>query len=90
MKIIPVLALSTFILSGCGLRAGTQCTDAPQSEWMDQDAFQQQLVQQGYQINEFVVTDGSCYEIYGQNKEGQNVEIYFNPVNGEIVKEEIE
>lgn len=90
MKAIPVVAVFTIILSGCGMRAGTQCTDAPQSEWQDQDAFQEQLVAQGYGINEFVVTDGNCYEIYGTNKEGQQVEIYFNPVNGEIVKQAIE
>lgn len=89
MKVVPVLAVFTIVLSGCGMRAGTQCTDAPQSEWQDQDAFQQQLVAQGYQIDEFVVTEGSCYEIYGANKEGQQVEIYFNPVDGEIVKQEI-
>ena len=90
MKIIPAVVVLSMLVSGCGMRAGTQCTDAPQSEWMDQDAFQQQLVEQGYKIDEFVVTDGSCYEIYGLNQQGQKVEIYFNPVNGDIVKEEIE
>lgn len=90
MKVIPAIVILTMVLSGCGLRAGTQCTDAPQSEWMDQDVFQQQLTQQGYQIDRFLVTDGSCYEIYGKNNAGQNVEIYFNPVTGESVKEEID
>lgn len=90
MKSVLALTALTVILSGCGMRAGTQCTDDPQSEWQDQDAFQQHLVGQGYRIDEFVVTDGNCYEIYGANQQGQKVEIYFNPVNGEIVKQEIE
>ena len=64
------------------------CTDKPKSEWKEQKAFQQELKDQGYKINEFKVTDGNCYEIYGWNKAGEKVEIYFNPVDGSIVKEE--
>ncbi len=30
---------------------------------------------------------GTCYEIYGLNKEGKKVEIYFNPVDGSITKQ---
>ena len=64
------------------------CTTAPQADWQNQEAFQAQLVAQGYKINEFKVTDGNCYEIYGFNKDENKVEIYFNPVDGSIVKEE--
>lgn len=28
--------------------------------------------------------------IYGKNKDGKEVEVYFNPVDGSIVKEEVE
>lgn len=66
----------------------TQCTTAPMSEWQDQAQFQQNLVSEGYQINEFKVTEGNCYEIYGTAADGTKVEIYFNPVNGEVVKRE--
>tara|TARA_Y100001973_G_C5112590_1_gene288475 strand:- start:386 stop:667 length:282 start_codon:yes stop_codon:yes gene_type:complete len=66
----------------------TQCTSAPMSEWQDQAQFQQNLVSEGYQINEFKVTEGNCYEIYGTDADGNKVEIYFNPVNGEVVKRE--
>lgn len=70
--------------------AGPDCTDADKSTWMDQGEFQQSLKDKGYKIKEFVVTDGNCYEIYGWNKEKQKVEIYFNPTNGAVVKEEID
>jgi hypothetical protein len=36
------------------------------------------------------VTDGNCYEIYGKNKQGQKVEVYFNPVDGKVVKTKTE
>ena len=90
MKSLLIIITVAIAASGCGMRAGTQCTQAPQSEWQDQEMFQQNLLSQGYKINEFVVTDGNCYEIYGFNKEGQKVEIYFDPVSGDVVKEEIE
>lgn len=70
--------------------AGPECTKEPKDKWKDQKAFEQSLKDEGYKIKKFKVTDGSCYEIYGWNKEGKKVEIYFNPVTGEKVKEKID
>ncbi|MBU1331744.1 MAG: PepSY domain-containing protein [Gammaproteobacteria bacterium] len=70
--------------------AATECTTADKAQWQDQDKFQADLKAQGYQINKFKVTSGNCYEIYGFNKEGQKVEIYFDPVDGKVVKSEVE
>lgn len=75
-------------LTGCGVESGTECTSAPQSEWMDQEAFKSQLLNEGYTINEFKVTDGNCYEIYGYDADDKKVEIYFSPVDGSVVKHE--
>jgi len=84
--VIAIIALAA--LSGCGVKSVTECTSAPQSEWMDQDAFQSQLLNEGYKINEFKVTEGNCYEIYGFDANDNKVEIYFSPVDGSVVKEE--
>ncbi|AIL62159.1 PepSY domain-containing protein [Pseudomonas alkylphenolica] len=70
--------------------AKTECTTADKSQWQDQAKFQEGLKAQGYDIKKFKVTDGNCYEIYGWNKDKQKVEIYFNPVDGKVVKSEIE
>ena len=87
MKIRHVL-LAAAALPFAGLAvAGPQCTEAPESEWVGEGAMKQNLVDQGYTIDRFKVTDGNCYEIYGEDKEGVKVEIYFNPVNGEAVEE---
>jgi hypothetical protein len=43
----------------------------------------------GYKIKKFK-QPGTCYEIYGTNKEGKKVEIYFSPVDMKIIKEEID
>jgi len=90
MKKLMLLAVmfGAVLLSACGTHSVTQCTTAPESEWQNQEAFQAQLLAKGYKINEFKVTEGNCYEIYGFDMKENKVEIYFNPVDGSIVKEE--
>jgi hypothetical protein len=84
MLLITLAALSPLAF------AGPECTTADKSEWKDKEAFQQNLKEEGYEIKKFKVTSGNCYEIYGWNKDKQKVEIYYNPVTGAVVKEEIE
>ena len=87
MKNIYILAI-VLILGAC-TQNKTTCTDQPKEQWQDQEVFKENLVSQGFKIKEFKVTEGKCYEMYGWNKEGQKVEIYFNPVDAAIVKEEV-
>jgi len=47
------------------------------------------IEKEGYRIKTFKVS-GNCYEIYGFDKEGRKVEIYFNPVDGAVVKKEVD
>lgn len=70
--------------------AGPQCTTADKGQWQDQAKFQETLKAQGYEIKKFKVTDGNCYEIYGWDKDKRKVEIYYDPVSGKAVKEEID
>lgn len=91
MRSIYLLAsiASATLLSGCGVANNpTVCTNTPETAWLDQGQFQASLLADGYQIKEFKVTEGKCYEIYGTDATGNKVEIYFNPTNGEIVKQE--
>ena len=48
---------------------------------MKEADFKKDLTAQGYQIKTFKVSNG-CYEIYGTDKAGKRVEIYFDPVTG--------
>jgi hypothetical protein len=87
-KYLITLIFSVVLLSGCGVANElTMCTSAPQDEWLFQKNFQENLVTQGYQISKFKVTEGNCYEIYGSDPKGSKVEIYFNPVDGSVVKQ---
>lgn len=84
-KLFIIAALGLWIAS-C---AKTECTTADRSQWQDEETFKQNLIEQGYKIEEFKVTDGNCYEIYGWDKDKHKVEIYFNPVDGSKIKEEV-
>lgn len=67
--------------------SGPQCTDKPEDSWQKQESFKANLIKEGYKIKVFKKTKGNCYEIYGWDKDGNKVEIYFNPITGEKVKE---
>lgn len=82
MKTLLTLAL-LFTLDA---QAKTECTTEPKTNWKDQAAFQKELAKT-YKIKVFKVTEGNCYEIYGHDKDGKRVEIYFHPVTGAVVKQ---
>ena len=65
--------------------AKKNCTSEPKSKWMSESTFKAKMEKEGYKIRKFK-QPGTCFEIYGENKKGQKVEVYFNPVTGKIVK----
>ncbi len=79
------ILIVTLMLAGTSAYAKKNCTDQPKEKWMKEEDFKKRLESEGYKIRKFK-QPGTCYEIYGSNPSGQNVEIYFNPVDGSIVK----
>jgi hypothetical protein len=71
-----------FVATAAG--AGPQCTSAAKDKWLSETAMKAKIAALGYKYKVFKVTSGNCYEIYGQNKKGQRVEVYFDPVTGNI------
>lgn len=61
--------------------AGPSCK-VPEEKWMKEADFKKSIEAQGYQIKTFKVSKGKCYEIYGTDKAGKKVEIYFDPATG--------
>ncbi len=76
-----LLSALTFALSTTAAWAGPTCS-VPQDKWMKEADFKAMQEKQGYQIKTFKVSKGKCYEIYGFDKAGQKVEIYFDPATG--------
>ena len=69
------------LIAAASAVAGPSC-NVPKEQWMKESDFKAVLEKQGYQIKTFKVTKGNCYEIYGHDKAGKKVEIYFNPATG--------
>jgi hypothetical protein len=69
--------------------AKADCQAHPKAEWMSEADAKAKIAAQGYTINKFKV-DGNCYEIYGKNKDGKKVEIYYDTKTLDVVKSEIE
>lgn len=84
-----VLIFTGIALATLAANAKKDCTTEPKSKWMSEGDFKKKVESEGYKISKFK-TPGTCYEIYGTNKEGKKVEIYFNPVDASVVKSEIE
>ncbi len=81
LSLAPVL----FALAGTAL-AGPTCT-VPKERWMNEAEFKTGLEKQGYAIKTFKVSKGQCYEIYGTDKQGKKVEIYFDPASGAVLEQ---
>jgi len=85
MRFLFLLAL----LSPFTVYASADCPVHPKEEWAPEDTLKQALADEGYTIKKFKV-DGNCYEIYGRNKEGKKVELYFDTKTLAIIKAEVE
>ena len=84
------ILVATLIIFGFSFaEAKKTCTDQPKDKWMKEEDFKKKAQEMGYTIKKFK-KPGTCYEIYGKNKEGKDVETYFNPVDGSVIKETIE
>ncbi|SAL18169.1 hypothetical protein AWB73_00996 [Caballeronia turbans] len=86
---LKILALSLALGFSGAAFAKADCTAHPKSEWMKESDAKAQLEAQGYKIRKFKV-DGNCYEIYGHDKNGKKVEIYYDTKTLAVVKSEVE
>lgn len=83
MKKLLVSAVA--MLTAAGAFAGPTC-NVPKDQWMKEADFKSKIEAQGYQIKTFKVSKGQCYEIYGFDKAGKKVEIYFDPATAAVLE----
>lgn len=89
MKLRMTMTAVLLAFGASAALADADCPAAPKDTWLSEADMKQKVVDMGYKADVFKVS-GNCYEIYGKNKDGKDVEVYFNPVDGSIVKEEVE
>jgi hypothetical protein len=76
------------LIAMCGTAvAEPQCTSEPKDKWLSENEMKSKIANLGYQVRVFKVTKGNCYEIYGRDKAGKRIEIYFHPITGKVVEE---
>lgn len=81
------MALALALIGGAAPAiAGPTCTSEPAGKWTPVDELRKKLVEQGYRIDVLKVTKGGCYELYGRDRSGRRVEIYFHPISLDAVR----
>lgn len=81
-----LIASALIALASTAALAGPAC-NVPQNQWMKEGDFRAKMEQQGYQVKTFKVSKGQCYEIYGFDKAGKKVEIYFDPATAAVLEQ---
>jgi hypothetical protein len=61
-----------------------KCEPIPKAEWKPQAELERKLTNQGWKISRVKITNG-CYEVYGKNETGRNVELFFHPKTFDLV-----
>ena len=89
MRFAVPIAIMFFLTASPGLAAEIRCTEEAVDHWIAKDEMIEKIKSQGYKIEVFKTTSSNCYEIYGRDKDGYRVEIYFNPVTAEIAKSRV-
>jgi hypothetical protein len=83
MRILMSIVFAAFASSAF---ASPKCTTEPRENWIPEAAIRAKVEADGNKIDVFKVTKGGCYEIYGRDAAGKRIEIYFNPLSGDIVE----
>ena len=86
MKTIRLGAALLFALAAAAAQAqhAEKCEPIPKEEWKPQAELERKLTDQGWKISRVKITNG-CYEVYGKNETGRNVEWFFHPRSFERV-----
>lgn len=85
------MILTATALSTAGIAfAAPSCTDKAKSEWIPEDQMRAEVAKLGYSKIKVFQVSGSCYEIYALTKDGARAEVYFNPVDGSIVQNNVD
>ena len=87
MHTMPTLAAAAVVMMALPAFASDYCTYASRDQWMSIADITKKAESSGFQVRK-VERDDNCYEIKGTDKNGNWVEVYFDPVTGDVVKTE--
>jgi hypothetical protein len=84
--LISSLALAGLLASGA-LLADDDCTD-PVADWQPRETLRQQVEQEGWTVRRIKVDDG-CYEVRGQDRQGNKLRASYAPASLQLRELEI-
>jgi hypothetical protein len=61
------------------------CTKEAKDKWKPQAEAEAAATAAGYTVTKSKV-EGSCYEVYAKDKDGKKFELFYNPVDLQLVK----
>jgi hypothetical protein len=70
--------------------AAPVCTKLPPVKWLTQPQMKAKIAKMGYRDIKVFQVSGSCYEIYAHTNDGKRAEVYFNPVTGAVVQNNLD
>ena len=78
--------LVAITLSPIAAFASPPCTKEPKAAWLSEAKMKEKIATMGYREIKIFKTSGSCYEIYAIDAKGHKAEVYFNPVDGNVIQ----
>jgi hypothetical protein len=85
LALTAALGLSGYALASDDIHFGAAAT----GKWLSEETIKTKLAELGYAVREIESEDGR-YEVTATDKQGARIELYVNPVTGEILKPEEE
>ena len=87
MRKIAILTVAAVALGTASAQAsslGKPCTSAPESQWLPIRQLQAKVEALGYKVQKGKVVK-ACGEFYTLDKDGNRVELFVDPTNGQII-----
>jgi hypothetical protein len=80
------LTLAGLLTSGAAMAHGfDDCTKEPKDKWKPQAEAEAAATAAGYTVTRSKL-EGSCYEVYAKDKDGKKYELFYNPVDLQIIQ----
>lgn len=87
MRKFAILTVAAMTIGTAAAHAdslGKPCTSAPEAQWLPISQLQAKVEAQGYKVQKAKLKN-ACGELYTLDKNGNRVELFVDPTNGQIV-----
>lgn len=82
---LATVLLAGLVVTGPAFAGEDVCPAYPDAQWMTKEQLADKAAELGYEVRQIKAEDG-CWEVKGYDKDGNRVEVYFDPVSAEVKK----